>query len=173
MVTSHGSKSRIQYVNLFYSSTYVVILLLSVRRAVTWLLSLSKHCGSRLFVSPPTALRLSRVKQVSSLRDEPIRPKKEPAKVGKNLILWMENKKIPPSLTGFRVGTCRAVVSRQPLFAKRLQRLPRCDSPTDQNHSTTIFCVLTSSPLIRRNTYTPGVGNAECGMRNAELASAV
>ena len=58
------------------------------------------HCGSRLFVSPPTALRLSRVKQVSSLRDEATRPKKEPAKVGKKLVLWMENKKNPAIADG-------------------------------------------------------------------------
>jgi hypothetical protein len=77
-----------------------VILLLSVRRAVTWLLSLSKHCGSRLFVSPPTALRLSRVKQVSSLRDDATHPKKELAKVGKNFVLWIENQKNPAIADG-------------------------------------------------------------------------
>jgi hypothetical protein len=35
-----------------------VILLLSDCRAVTWLLSLSKHCGSRLFVFPPDCAAL-------------------------------------------------------------------------------------------------------------------
>ena len=44
------------------------------------MLSLSKHCGSRLFVSPPTALRLSRVKQVSSLWDEAHPPEKRTGK---------------------------------------------------------------------------------------------
>ena len=51
---------------------------------------------------PPTALGLSRVKQVSSLRDEATRPKKEPSKVGKNLVVRDKKRKTNhPSMLEF------------------------------------------------------------------------
>jgi hypothetical protein len=38
---------------------------------------------------------------MSSLWDDATRPKKEPAKVGKKLVLWMENRKIRQMFGGF------------------------------------------------------------------------